>query len=374
MKSAPFLAGCCAVIGVALLPVRADNAPVATTTPANLKSNTPLQAVPSIPPPPSASFTPPAPVDMSMPDSPDFSTSDPEAELEHSMSVRQQRLSEPDLQAFDQAQQQRAYDNDWMLRDYTAQLKKQGLANSADTDPSLLPQPTDPNATYKDPLLPENQVMSPEKKRQMQEEEEQQQQLSNSNSSLVPTQSLSPSPLQPLLPPITTVTKRPAMRDAWGSSTEASPTDATAPDNTDAFPEMSKPHGIGASDDSDNSLLDSPGMTAQQEGLTKNSDLSLQDALPDDNEDRTTPHINRNTNFLVPTTPTSDVAEIFKKQSEALQSPTAPTAIQPPGFTTNPTQPLPPVGTPMPLARPTGNGLRYRVPDPFDIIGGRPSP
>ncbi len=319
-----------------------------------------------------AGLAPAAPVDSSPLDYTDFSTSDPEAVIEHSLAVREEHQSEPDLKAFDEQQKQSTYDNDWMLREYTAQLKKEGLANSPDTDPSLLPQPTDPHAAYKDPLLPENQVTAPEKRRRMQQDP------SDPLSTMTATSSLSPGPLQPLLPPLTNSPKRAPMRNAFGSDDTASatdvslPPDPSAPDAADAFPSMAKAHDMGSPDNADDSLLDSPGMTAQQQGLTS-SNLSLQDVLPDENENRVTPRVNRNTDFLVPTAPTNDVTDFFKKQSEALLPPTAPTVQQPLGVSTL-KQPLPPpVGTPMPLAKPTGSSLRYHVPDPFDILN-RPAP
>jgi hypothetical protein len=369
MKSVPFLAGFCAVLGAAALHGRADNAPAPAAPPvaANLKSTTPLQALP----PGLAPTAPPSslPLYSASPlDSTDFSTGDPETEIEHSIAVRDQRQSEPDFQAFDQQQQQRAYDNDWMLRDYTAGLKKQGLANTPDTDPSLLPQARDPNAIYKDPLLPENQVATPaEKKRQLEREQQ-----ADPMSLLAPSQSLSPGPLQPLLPPLTDSTK--PMRNPWAKSDDAAAlANTTAPDATDMFPSMSRAHDMGTPDNSDNSLLDSPGMTAQEQGLTRGGDLSLQDALPDENENRITPHVNRSTDFLVPTAPANDVTDFFKKQADALQAPTAPTVQQPLGVSTTLKQPLPPVGAPMPLAKPSGSSLRYHVPDPFDILN-RPAP
>ena len=142
-----------------------------------------------------------------------------------------------------------------------------------------------------------------------------------------------------------------------------------AVDPTAGFPVAAAPHHIlGALDDSLDSLLDSPGLTAQREGLTKNNELDLQDALPDEDADRAAaPHANRNTDFLVPTAPTSDVSEFFKKQAEALQPPGPPTALQPSQAVTAP-KPLVPQDAPEPLAKPPISGLRSHVDDPFDIL------
>jgi len=349
MKNAPFLAGICAVLGAGALLARADN-----SAPVNLKSTTPMQApIPPIAP------TPAPPIS-----SIDFSTSDdPEQVAEQTMALHQQQQDNPipDLDAYDKQQQQQAYDNDWMLRNYTALLKKQGMADTPETDPSRVPQPADPNATsaYQDPLLPENQP-KPEKSNQSR---------ANSNtdpsSQLTPSSSLSPIDLQPLLAPLNPQ-KRTTPHDAWGSPDSLG--DMSATDASDTFQTAPTPD-LGNSD-SPGSLLDSPGMTAQQQGLTKFNDLNLQDPdpMPDVvNTDRAAQHVNRNNNFLVPTAPTSDVAEFFKKQSEALAPPTAPTAARPVGSTA-PLKPLPPIDAPMPFARPPSNNLRSHVDDPFDIL------
>jgi hypothetical protein len=347
MKSAPFLAGFCAVLGAAGWLARADD-----SAPVDLKSTVPLQA-------PAPGIAPAAPVDDT-----DFSTSDPEQIAEQTLAFRQQQKDTPDFDAYDRQQRQQAYDHDWMLRDYTAQLKKQGMANTPETDPSMVPQPADPNASsvYKDPLLPENQPKS-EKSNDSRTDAN-----SNPSSQLTPSSSLSPLALQPMLAPLNPGPKRTAPRDAWGG-TDSSADDTLGTDTSDTLPGASAPD-FGNSDSS-GSLLDSPGMTAQQEGLTKFNDLSLQDEdpMPDVvNTDRGTPHVNRNNNFLVPTAPASDVADFFKKQAEALAPPTAPTAAQPPGAATAALKPLPPVDAPEPLARPPTNNMRTHVADPFDIL------
>jgi hypothetical protein len=174
--------------------------------------------------------------------------------------------------------------------------------------------------------------------------------------------------LQPLLPPLTSSSPHLPRRNAWGSPDPSTTEDAMAVDPTAGFPAALAPRNLGAFDDSQDSLLDSPGLTAQREGLTKNNELDLQDALPDENTDRTAPpHANRNTDFLVPTAPTSDVSEFFKKQAEALQPPTATTVMQASQAATAPKL-LVPQDAPEPLAKPPISGLRSHVADPFDIL------
>jgi len=355
MKSAPFLAGVCAVLGAATLLARADNA-----APVDLKSTSPMQAPISgaAPIPDGPVLTPVSPLDAI-----DFTTTDPEQVAEQTIALRDQRTKSPDLNAYDQEQRQRAYDNDWMLRAYTAQLKKEGLANTPETDPSMVPHPADPNApqSFQDPLLPQNQV-KPQKPRQTRFDPS-----ADPTSGLTPNSALSPLALQPLLPPLNPTAKHPAPRNAWGSP-DATTDDTSAADMTDTFAPAPTPDLD--SDNSTGSLLDSPGMTAQQEGLTRSNDLNLQDQdpMPDVvNTDRATSHLNRNTDFMVPTPPTSDVAEFFKKQAEALQPPTAPTATQPLQAATI-AKPLPPLDAPEPFAKPPISGLRSHVADPFDIL------
>jgi hypothetical protein len=312
-------------------------------------------------PPPDLAPTPPSDsTSVSSPDPslPDLSTTDPEVIAEESIAIRDEHFSEPNFQAFDQAQKQRAYDNDWMLRDYTAKLKKEGLANTPATDPSLVPQPDDPNApqVYKDPLLPENQVAQPETRHRPQ---------TDPTTELTPPTSLSPIALQPLLPPLNPSSPPLARRNAWGSP-DPSTTDATAADMTAAFPALPAPRDLGALDESPDSLLDSPGLTAQREGLTKSNELDLQDPLPDENNVPSS-RSSRNTDFLVPTAPTSDVSEFFRKQAEALQPPGPPTALRPAEAAAAP-KPLIPLDAPEPLAKPPVSSLRTHVADPFDIL------
>jgi len=117
--------------------------------------------------------------------------------------------------------------------------------------------------------------------------------------------------------------------------------------------------------ENDSSSLDVPGLTAAQSGMgPATEDLGFQDPLPDDSTDTRQKMIAERNNFMVPTAPTGDVSEFFKKQSEALQPPTAPNAVQPLTVLARPVSRV----SPEPMAKPAVSGLRSHVDDPFDYL------
>jgi len=165
------------------------------------------------------------------------------------------------------------------------------------------------------------------------------------------------SSFQPLLPPLNSPALN-APRTVWGSEPVVDPS------STVALNILPPPPITNDETKNSSSSLDVPGLTAAQSGMGPANDLSFQDPLPDESPaDRTRKHLDRN-NFLVPTAPTNDVTEFFKKQAEALQPPLAPGLTRP---LTVPARPLPPIVS-APMAKPAVSGLRSHIDDPFDLL------
>jgi hypothetical protein len=338
--------------------VRADNtAPVPATTTTTLPvAPTPLR-------PPSTSLTAlPAP-----PDGVQFSIEDPEVIANRTKEIQDEQRANPSTQSSWEAaqeQEQSAEQSNWMLRDYTARLKKAGLASTPDTDPMAVSQTSDSsadaaaaaNTANVDPLLnaPDpNKAMSPQTT------------PLETKTGLNSIGLNSLTSLQPLLsatplfnsPPLNTP------RDAWGEPiSTAAPSSATF--TTSPTIALATPPAPQGDNNQTFSSLDVPGLTAEESHMGPAADdVGFQDPLPDEPTNRQSKTEDQN-NFLLPVTPTNDVSEFFKKQAEALQAPTAPTVIQPLSAPTVPVRPP----EPEPTAKPVVTGLRSHVDDPFDIL------
>jgi hypothetical protein len=375
MKRALRLVGCCVLCGTASLAARADNAPAkAPKIPAATDPSTgaviagplgPLQKPVTAPATPLAAPTVPAPVTLDTIDfsSPaDITTTDPEEIANRTLAMSQQghENSEALQEQAELEQQQDEQQHDWMLRGYQEQLRKQGLSKTKDenADPyGILPPKTTGDAATdlaNDPLLssvklpgsaddtdaagnPErrkNPFLDPEKK-------------------LQPSDSLLPTYLPPLLAPINSPNNPSSpTHDYFGGT---SPDVANTPDSG----LIEQPAAMPISD---SSILDVPGLTAAKQGGLEDSDLNVDDRLPDEPANRTTtrPDVN---NFALPTAPTNDIDTFYKKQTASLQPPTAPTFLPPPQLTLPKTYQPPPR-----IAKPAIDGLRNHIADPFDYL------
>jgi len=289
----------------------------------------------------------------------DFSNGDPEAVAEHTMEIQEEQrrnasTAAPSLEAT-QEEQAAADNRDWMLRDYTARLKQAGMAQTADSDPTTFTQPSNSSTTTTsstdsnaDPLIaaltPPKAPTPPPTDIDAKSE--------ISVTELPSTSSLTS--LQPLLPPLDSPALK-APRDAWGTATVPA---------ADVDIVLSAPTPSPGETNGTSSSLDVPGLTAAESGLGPvANDVSLQDPLPDESDQQR--KLDNQNNFLAPTAPTSDVAEFFKKQSEGMQAPNAPTVAQPLSAPTIVVQPPRPEE---PMAKPAVSGLRSHVADPFDIL------
>jgi hypothetical protein len=344
--------GMCAWCAWLALPAPADDTP-----PAAAAKSAPAAIAPSAP----VAVLQPAPTTQTMPAAPvdgvEFSTDDPEAIVERTMEIeaeaKRNAPTQPSPQSTEEASA-RAADQDWMLRGYEDQLKKAGLTSLSDTAPASGSQPSDSSittATDADSLFnpPEQPAPAHPAPRTSEPTPETPRTSLSSWSSLTS--------LQPLLPPLNSPAVQ-APRDAFGSS--------PAPAVTSSFDSNMVPPPVAVSDhNTDSSSLDIPGLTASENGMGAPRDLSFQDALPDDTSaPRTKKTADRN-NFMLPVPPTTDVAEFFKKQAEALQPPTAPSVLP---TLTLPAKPALPTAPPRPMAKPAISGLRSHVDDPFDYL------
>ena len=162
--------------------------------------------------------------------------------------------------------------------------------------------------------------------------------------------------MQPLLPPITL--PKTAPHDPWADASAAAA-------NLVSSSSSGLNESLGLNGGGTDSSLGIPGMTAAQSGMGVPSDqnFNIQDPLPGEPVERQKKFQDQN-NFLIPTAPTSDVSEFFKRQAEALQPPMAPTALRPPIVMARPVAPV----RPEPMAKPAVSGLRSHVDDPFDIL------
>ena len=353
MKNVPDFRSWCVLLAASALVARADPSAPAAAAPAPATTTLPAPSTP-LRPDHVMSQAPEAPLDGV-----DFSIGDPEAVAQHTMEIQAEQraaaaTAQPGLQS-EQDQRAASENNDWMLRDYTARLKQEGLAQSADTDPTTFSQAANPLATAStadanvDPLLnpPAPAKAAPAARSPS----------SNGTKSEITVSELPPpssawTSLQPLLPPLTSPAKAPL--DAWGSEP------IFVMDKQVVLPSSATNENSPAS-----STLDIPGLTAAENGMGPAAgDLNVQDPLPDDSSNRTRPLSDRNI-FLVPAAPMSDMAEFFKKQSQSLGAPNAPTVVQPVGVPLAPAQPARPAE---PTAKPAVSGLRSHVDDPFDIL------
>jgi hypothetical protein len=362
MKKACLITGCCAFLGAAPL-ARGGNtpdapAPAAPTPSASLTTTNPIQ-IKALPPPllvlPSSDG---APMDAA-----DYSTKPDNEEIaDQTYLMNQEKKNEPDLQALDQEEKQQAYNNDWMLRDYTARLKKNGLESASETNPYLVPDPnadlTQQKSVDQDPLL-----AAPDTSTHRRDDSG----AIDTSSQLTPKKSLVPLSFQPLLAPLNpTIAAKPGLLN---QNTPNLTNDLGQMDQSAAL--LPVPGGMGArgngTDLSDTSedLLGVPGLTAASEngGVAPNNALDFEDTVSETATERDRARSGAN-NFLVPTAPTNDVAEFFKKQADALQAPTAPTVLQPAAAPAKP-QPAEP---PARIVEPRMSGIRAHVDDPFDIL------
>jgi hypothetical protein len=332
----------CVLLAAPALLARAGNPPVPAVSAPSSSS--------ALVPPPAAPVSPaPAPVDGV-----NFSTMDPEQIANQTMEIqaeqKQNADSTPSWEA-ERQQQARAHDQDWMLRDYEERLKKEGLSQPSDaaTLPSSDSQTT---ATNDDDSL----LNPPDQGRQAAPTS------ANNDAAQLPDETKliqlkSLSSLQPLLPPLSS----PAASAPHGMWDSMRLVDATAL-RADPAPH---PSAAANENNDESSILDIPGLTAAKSGMgPAATDLNFQEPLPDDSADTAQARIAERNNFMVPTTPTSDVSEFFKKQAEALQPPAAPNVVQP---LTVPARPVRPV-SPEPTAKPEVSGLRTHVADPFDYL------
>ena len=289
----------------------------------------------------------------------EFSTEDPEVIAQRTMEIQAQQKRDADsgLPALEAEQDERAAaeNNDWMLRDYAARLKQEGLAKTADSDPTTFAQPTTSSATATstdssiDPLLnpptPSRTPAQPPVDNQAKPE------ISVADL----TSSESVTSLQPLLPPLDAPPLKIPSHDPWDSNTIAA-----------AKVDIILPPSSSNETSHTDSSLDFPGLTAAQSGLgggSASTDVSLQDPLPEESEQQK--KLDNQNNFLPPTAPTGEVSEFLKKQAKGLQAPTAPTVAQAPNAPTIVVQAPQPAE---PIAKPAVSGLRSHVDDPFDIL------
>jgi len=368
MKPAHALVGCGAFLGATILFAHADNsgAPAAPPTAAPAAASHPLVITPQGPWlqsfPPVRSDTGDAPsFDGSTSDSTsaasentgpqEIDPNDAERIAAQTYLMNQRKNDQPDQTTLEQTVKQQAYDNDWMLRNYTAQLKKQGLEKAGFTNPYLVPEPLDPAnpQSSDDPLLDQPEKKNPAASTPPASP-------FDDSSTLTPKKPLASLGFQPLLPPLTPPVTGPAIGGGAGGiggvSTEAS--DSAAPDLN-----VQPPGSLGVpSDTAVDSLLEVPGLTAAaQNGIAPNNSIDLDDPS-NDLANRPRPA----NNFLVPTAPASDVSEFFKKQAEALAPlGTVPSVLLPP-------KPRLIVDPEQPTAKPVISGLRSHVDDPFDIL------
>jgi hypothetical protein len=364
MKSTHAWTGCGAFLGVAILFARADNAdssappPPAAAAPAAPASHplviTPqgpwLQTFPPVRPDyvEAPAFNGPTGENPSgaadNTDSEHLDPADAERVAEQTYAANQEEKKQPDAGLQDQVAKQQAYAQDWMLRDYTARLKRQGLEKSDFTNPYLIPEPVDPAHPE---LAPDPLLDSPEKKKASATDPNAS--PFDDSSTLTPKKTLASAGFQPLLPAL--VSPPVAATSGTVGIEELSPADPNA--------SLLSVPGDSTTDNSVDSLLDVPGLTAAaQNGVAPDNAIDFDKASPDNNRPRPT------NGFLVPTAPTSDVAEFFKKQAEALAPPTVP------GTVPAVLLPLKPrlIVDPEPAAKPAASGLRSHVDDPFDIL------
>lgn len=346
--------GCCALL-IASAPLACADGTAATSIAKPDETLAPPPAGTVMPKPlPATVSTAPSAIDGV-----EFSPADSAETIERSRAIQAQQ-NDPRQLSYQKAQEEAAaktktQDSDWMLRDYQARLKQQGLMQTpntgsalgspspdsqatADTDPLLAPlYPSKPTASFpeKDPLK------------------------SDSTKDFAPVKLPTLASFQPLLPPLKAPAAK-APRNAWESAARAADTAST----TYWRPQSRDPAESGRT----SSTLDIPGLTASENGMGPVADLNFpQDPLPDESPAASRQRrITERNNFLLPTSPTSDVSEFFKKQADAFQPATPLTAIRPATVATKTILPFP--TKPKLKAQPAVSGLRSHVDDPFDFL------
>lgn len=384
MKRARALAGCGVILAAAIFAARADDEvyvpsslpaatdPIIVPPPANAPAPASAPAVSGIAAPTTQSF-PVATQNTPPPDPTDIGTADPERIAEETYLMNEGKQQDDVSADFDKAARRQAYDNDWMMRGYAEQLKKRGLGESKEINSVLIADPNAPSSIVsRDEALlgmPDNTKKAPQRHKFS---------AFNDSESLVPKKSLVTGSYQPLLKPFDqgAAPQAQAHWDLAASSFDSGLSDLETSSGATLLPVPGTiPDGIGRRNSAlpgangEDSLLDIPGLTAATQGaIAPNNALTFQD--PGENETTSPQHPRTSassSNFMLPTVPTNDISEFFKKQADALRPPTAPNVTQALVAPNHQNLPI----TPEPLARPaqqSNMGMRLHVDDPFDIL------
>ncbi len=362
MKTVRALIRCSVLLGASLILVRADGGSAAAPAPAPASK-------PSSPTGPWLMWAPPQRPETG--DAPEWNgatgsgvgeggssetdTAAPEnAErvAEQTYAINQERLQHPEDEAsFNQTAKQQAYDDDWMLRNYTDQLKKRHLEKSDFKNPYLVPDPLDQskNGLSSDPLAdpPETKKTRPAGMRPG----------LDVTSTLTPTKPLTSAAFQPLLAPLASGATANRL-----DATEGLTDDDTGNASASLLPVPNAGATVAPANSNDGSvasLLDVPGLTAASQGGLRSAGIDLDDSgLGASNRARPID------DFVLPTARGSDVSEFFKKQAEALAPPTVAGTLP---IVAVPVKPRL-IVDPEPVAKPVISGLRTHVDDPFDIL------
>ncbi len=270
---------------------------------------------------------------------------------EQTYAMNQDKQQHPQSTTVDETAKQQAYDQDWMLRNYTDELKKRHLEKADYTNPYLSSETMD---APKD-LLADDPLLDPPEKKKTPKSASLTSDIDNPET-LKPKKSLTALTFQPLLNPL--ISNSMAHPDAAGSLVDESALNTGA--SLLPVPSVRPTDEMGVTNDgSVASLLDVPGLTAaSQGGIAPNNAIDFNDSgAPMTNRPRSD-------NFLAPTAQPNDVAEFFKKQALALAPPTAP------GTVPTVAQPFKPhvILNLEPTAKPAISSMRTHVDDPFDIL------
>jgi hypothetical protein len=368
MKTARALAQCGALLGAGILLAHADGGSADSSAPASAPAPTKTN-----PTGPWMMWTPPVRPDTGDAPAWNGATGDgvgeggnsasegTEAEnteriAEQTYAMNQEKQQHPE-ETLDQTAKQQTYDQDWLLRNYTDELKKRHLEKADYTNPYLSPEPALDSSKS---LLSDDPLLAPpdEEKKKTAKADSTASDL-DTRDTLTPKKPLTTLTFQPLLGAFgsTPATARP---DATGTLTDLGSMDSGAS-------LLPVPNGLPAGnvstspDTSIVSMLDVPGLTAaSQGGIAPNNAIDFDDS----GAPTARPRPSATNDFMIPTAQANDVTEFFKKQAEALAPPTMPGTV--------PTVALPPksrlVLNPEPTAKPTISGLRTHVDDPFDIL------
>jgi hypothetical protein len=213
MKSACRAAALGAILAGGISAARADDSKPITLAPVEPSS---MQETPHV--------TPGPPVD------PDASTSlqdDPEAAVAQEASLHEEFLQRQAVFNAEAAARQQAYDSDWMLRGYDAELKSEKIGTSADRDTAESLEVADPNAPRKTDGLASSTTDKGDSSTRPPADD--------LNSTADASTSNAPAPLflPPLLPPEggPNSPKQVTRLDAWGSTTTLEPVPALNPNS-----------------------------------------------------------------------------------------------------------------------------------------------